>query len=153
MTATQTDTKHRYIGVTDECVQCQYCGKDDLKSTVVLAILDGDGNEEEITYYGSTCAARALSIRGGGRAVLQAARWAQEKTAIQARDARGRLALYDWPETGDPDARAIAAALPAWIERNRNFAQVNTLAACDRALRDARAYDQAAIAEAALVGV
>lgn len=98
-----TAPKFRYIGVTDECIECQKCGKADLKSTIVLAILDADGNDEEITYYGSTCAARALSawgmrVKGGGREILQSARWATEKLQTAAKDARERLAKYGLPE-------------------------------------------------------
>lgn len=97
MTATLT-RKFRYIGVTDECVECEKCGKADLKSTVVLAFLDADGNDEGVTYYGSTCAARALAEIDGkrrtGAAVLQSARWAAEKLGREAADCREVLARY-----------------------------------------------------------
>lgn len=91
----------RYIGTTDECIECQLCGKADLRSTVVLAILDRDGNVEDVTYYGSTCAARALGVHGGGRAVLQSARWAGEKTRKEAENSRGMLARYGADELGN----------------------------------------------------
>lgn len=97
-----TTPKFRYIGITDECVECQKCGRVDLKSTIVLAILDAEGNEEDITYYGSTCAARALGIRGGGRSALQAARAAHEQTLADAQRARRILAFYGLPLTGEP---------------------------------------------------
>jgi hypothetical protein len=106
MTAT-TAPAFRYIGVTDECIVCEKCGKSGLRSTVVLAILDADGNTEEVTYYGSTCAARALSargmrVKGGGREILQRAQWATEKLRGDADDARRMLRHYGLPETGDP---------------------------------------------------
>jgi hypothetical protein len=88
----------RYIGVTDECVTCEKCGKPNLRSTVVLAILDADGNTDDVTYYGSTCAARALTEIDGkrrtGTAVLQSARWAAEKLGREATDCREVLARY-----------------------------------------------------------
>lgn len=89
MTTTTAAPAFRYIGITDECVECQKCGKPGLKSTVILAILDADGNPEDATYYGSTCAARALGIKGGGRAVLNSARAAHDRTIEIAKDARG----------------------------------------------------------------
>lgn len=105
MTATVTATpKFRYIGVTDECIECQKCGKADLKSTVILAFLDAEGNDEgEVTYYGSTCAARALAakgmrVKGGGREILQAAYWRTERLRHEATEARERLAKYGIPE-------------------------------------------------------
>jgi hypothetical protein len=95
--------KVRYIGATDECVECQKCGKADLKATVILGILDADGNIEEVTYYGSTCAARALaerghSVKGGGRAILQSARYATERLRQDAQEARQRLTKYGLPQ-------------------------------------------------------
>lgn len=50
----------RYYGITDECLECQHCGRTDLKKTIMLHILDEDGNLGELTYFGTTCAARAL---------------------------------------------------------------------------------------------
>lgn len=50
----------RYYGMTDECTTCEHCGKSGLKNTVVLEILDDDGNAEGATWYGTTCAAKAL---------------------------------------------------------------------------------------------
>jgi hypothetical protein len=44
-------------GVSDEVLECQKCGKPELKRTIVLS----DGESE--LYYGSQCAARALGMR------------------------------------------------------------------------------------------
>jgi hypothetical protein len=85
-----TGPRFRYLGVTDECVECQQCGRTELRSTVVLAILDTDGNTEDVTYYGSSCAARVLGVEGDGRAVLQAARNATVATLLAALDAHRR---------------------------------------------------------------
>ena len=122
MTNTNTP-QFRYLGITDECVECQKCGKVDLRSTVVLAVLDADGNTEDVTYYGSTCAARALSIKGGGRAVLQSARWAHERTLLEAADARRMLAHYGLPETGFPDEDTLRDATRTYIRQGNSAAQ------------------------------
>lgn len=47
----------RIKGTSDEVLECQKCGKVELKRTVVLS----DGESE--VYYGSQCAARALGMR------------------------------------------------------------------------------------------
>lgn len=44
-------------GTSDEVLECQKCGKVELKRTIVLT----DGESE--MYYGSQCAARALGMR------------------------------------------------------------------------------------------
>jgi hypothetical protein len=50
----------KYHGITDECTECQHCGRRGLKKTVMLFVLDADGNAEDLTYFGTACAARAL---------------------------------------------------------------------------------------------
>lgn len=52
-----------YFGITDENDTCGCCGKTNLKKAVMLFILDEDGNRDELVYYGTTCAAKALSVR------------------------------------------------------------------------------------------
>lgn len=123
MTTNTTAPAFRYIGITDECVECQKCGKTQLRSTVVLAVLDADGNTEDVTYYGSSCAARALGVKGGGRAVLQSARWAQERLRNEADDARRMLAHFGLPETGWPDDDTLRDATRAYIRAGNSAAQ------------------------------
>jgi hypothetical protein len=52
----------RYVllGVDDEVQVCDDCGKADLKCTVVLGVLDADGNVEREVRFGRSCAAKAL---------------------------------------------------------------------------------------------
>lgn len=52
-----------YFGITDECGTCECCGKTNLRKAVMLFVLDADGNRDELVYYGTTCAAKALSVR------------------------------------------------------------------------------------------
>jgi hypothetical protein len=120
MTTTTVAPAFRYLGITDECVECQRCGRVDLRSTVVLAVLDEDGNTEDVTYYGSHCAARALGIQGGGRAVLSAARVAHDSTNELAKMARGVLAFYGLPETGTPSLRELREPLWKFVEAHSN---------------------------------
>jgi len=151
---TNTAPAFRYIGITDECVECQKCGKTELRSTVVLAVLDADGNTEDVTYYGSTCAARALGVKGGGRAVAKAAEGARLTTLMNAHDARRMLRLYgDLPATGPLTEDQRRAGVPAYV---RNNAGVHAALQRDGGpvtdlLLDMLARKQAAIADAVLV--
>ena len=52
-------------GTTDDVTTCQICGKAELKGTVILAILDADGNTEDVTYAGTSCAAKLASSSTG----------------------------------------------------------------------------------------
>ena len=123
MTATAAPA-YRYIGITDECVECQKCGKNELRSTVVLAMLDVDGNVEDITYYGSSCAAKALGIRGGGRGVLNSARAAHDQTIEIAKFARRTLEFYGLPLEGEPSEDVLRAARRLYVRSNNNVADL-----------------------------
>lgn len=56
---TKTD-RFELLGIVDDCDTCECCGRTGLKRTVVLAVLDADGNRDGEVYYGTACAARAL---------------------------------------------------------------------------------------------
>jgi hypothetical protein len=84
----------RYIGTADETTVCEHCGRADLRSTVVLALLDADGNTADYVRYGSTCAARALSIASGGAHVSKVAEIHRHLTLEAGRTARAALARY-----------------------------------------------------------
>lgn len=124
MTTTTTPPKFRYIGITDECIVCEKCGKPGLKSTVILAILDADGNEEDVTYYGSSCAAQVLGIRGGGRAVLNSARVAHDQTIEAAKHALKRIEFYGLPLEGEPTEDVMRAAKRLYIQSNYGVADL-----------------------------
>ena len=97
--------RFRYIGITDESTTCDNCGKVELKATVVIMPLDeGGADEGDVVYYGSTCAARALSVRGGGAKVRKDAGNATRRLKAQAVAARAALARDG--EGGDPAVRA-----------------------------------------------
>lgn len=154
---TTTAPQFRYVGVTDECVVCQKCGKPNLRSTVVLALLDAEGNDEEYTYYGSTCAARALNVtgRGAGAKVLGLARTAHRALVLGAYDGRKMLAAYGLSETGPASEDEMSAAVA-------HYRHVHRLAAWAPAVTDDQWRErtivmlnryQALLAEAEVVGV
>lgn len=153
---TKTTARFRYIGTTDECTDCQRpgCTKVDLKATVIVVPLDVEGNDDgEPTYYGSTCAARALGIKATGAQVRQAATGARLQTLMAAHDARRMLRTYNLPEVGEIDdtALAVAAVQYADVHRNASWAWQTTGAEWRSMALDMLARKQAAIAEAVLV--
>lgn len=68
------NSRYRVMGTTDDCTTCDRCGKPHLKNTIILGLLDADGNIEDVVYYGSTCARRALGVQKSrlDRAVIAA---------------------------------------------------------------------------------
>lgn len=121
MATASITTKYRFVGITDECVICQRCGKPNLKSTVALSILDEEGNDfGDITYYGSTCAARALGETGRGAAakVLGLARAAHRQLVAEAFDARRMLAHYGLPEAGEPTVDQVRDAMRLYVQHH-----------------------------------
>lgn len=151
---TTTAPKFRYIGITDECVVCEKCGKPGLRSTVILAILDADGNPEDATYYGSSCAARALEIKGGSRSVLNSARAAHDRTIEIAKEARTALDRYDLPHTGEVSDYDVqyAALLFATKYGHAHWAVNMTGAQWREKVREFIAARHAEIKNAALLG-
>lgn len=151
--STPCTTTARFIGTTDDVVECERCGKPDLRATVILELLDADGNGEGIAYYGSTCAARALTDRGErttGARVLKAARAARARTLDAADLARERLANYGLPVDGEPtpaELERAALRFATWHSHARWAATADWTACVDEMLADARRC----IAEAALL--
>lgn len=77
MTGTDTRRVFRVKFTTGDVTTCELCGRDDLRSTVMLAELDADGSETgDVCHYGSDCAARAAgwTARELGRRVRAADR-------------------------------------------------------------------------------
>lgn len=59
-TPTVTTALFRVLGTTDDVTECEQCGRDELKSTVILGYIDPHSNDiDDVTYMGSDCAARA----------------------------------------------------------------------------------------------
>lgn len=147
-------TQYRWLGVTDESTECEKCGKTELRSTVLLLPLDEEGNPEaEPVYFGSTCAARALAVKGGGRAVLNMARGAHHQTLQDAASARRRLAHYGLSETGDVDADAMREAMIRYNRAHPGMAELIQKTGIGTRARvlDMMGRDRSDIARAALV--
>lgn len=47
---------YKFVGISDECLTCELCGRSELKKTI--ALMDESGN---FGYYGSECAATLLN--------------------------------------------------------------------------------------------
>jgi hypothetical protein len=151
MTTTQSP-QYRYIGTTDEQTQCDKCGRAELRSTVIVAELDQDGNVAEVLHYGSTCAARALSARYGVKVtkaqVMNAAASAELDRRNAARDARDMLAYYGLPERGAASEYAIQCAAESYAHHHRmaSWAPGMTAADWQAKVRDMLVRKQAALA-------
>jgi len=93
-----------FAGLTDSVTECELCGRNHLKRTVVLLPLDSEGGRDgEETYYGTSCAAMALGWSHGTddpqhrRAtarVLREARAAEAKRESERAVARERLTFW-----------------------------------------------------------
>jgi len=93
------------IGTTDEVTQCELCGRPELKGTIVLDVLDEDGNRTgELVYYGASCGAKAAGWTT--REVQRAAKAAD--TAQRDEERRQR----------DEELQKWCAARDAWIAEN-----------------------------------
>lgn len=146
-----TTARYTYLGVTDACTYCEQCGKPNLKSTIVLQPLDEDGNHDgDPVYFGSTCAARALAVRGGSRAVLQSARAGHHDTLTNAKDARRMLALYGLPEAGELTSDQLRQGVETYRRYNRAVTGEDFARVLGR-VRDFVTRKRAAIAQVELV--
>lgn len=149
-----TAAQYRYLGTTDDTTACEQCGKIELKSTVVLQPLDLDGNPEgDPVYYGSTCAARALAVKGGGREVTLRARGGHHDTLNAAACARRMLAHYGLPESGDLDRDTLREAMTRYIHQHPGMVELvrETGIGVKARVLDMLARKRADLAAAALV--
>lgn len=61
-------TTPRILGISDEVTTCDHCGRSELRRTVAL---DFDG---EVSFYGTTCAAKAFFPKSTGADIARSAR-------------------------------------------------------------------------------
>lgn len=80
----------RVMGTTDEVTTCEHCGRDELKGTIRLGVLDEDGNVDDVTYFGAVCGAKAAgwttceirkAASAADRAAAEAARTERQRKA------------------------------------------------------------------------
>lgn len=89
-----TTAAYRVLGSNDDETECWLCGRQDLKKTVVLEELDGEGNGTGRTVrYGVDCAARAAGwTQADVRKAVTAADDNARQAAQRERNARDRAA-------------------------------------------------------------
>lgn len=149
--STAASPTFRYIGTTNDIVECEKCGKADLRCTVIIVPLDAEGNDNgDPCYYGSTCAARALAVRGGGAAVRRAANGARLMTLMAAHDAVRMLRFYGLPLDGEMTDDQRRTAVRAYV-RNNNTAELAPGTTVSDLVCDMLARKRAAVAEAVMV--
>jgi len=90
-------------GTTGDVTTCQICGKPELRGTVILAILDADGSTEDVTYAGTTCAARAAGHGATSAGIRKQADAADYRRARAVEFAREQLSWWE-PIEGDRQA-------------------------------------------------
>lgn len=98
--------EYRIIGTTDDVVTCGRCGKENLKNTIVVQLLD-DGSPEDFEFWGSTCAAKYTGKPG--KSLLSVARNNQMIRESRVSDARRMLAGIDLAARPSEVARAFMA--------------------------------------------
>lgn len=111
---------YRVRGTTSDVTTCELCGREDLRGTVALAVLDAEGNDTgETVHYGSDCGARAA---GWTQADMR------RRTATADRDAAAA-------ELAERTARAdaAAAAYDGWLLARYGVAQPAHLHAAHKA--------------------
>jgi hypothetical protein len=133
-------TNYRVHGITDDTDTCEVCGKTELRRVVMLAVLDADGNAEEMIYAGTTCAARKLAQRGirvraariaaaaatANRVRMQASEWADEFGALSLNAyIAGNATAYLNMHPGDTTA-ALAAARAGYADMLAEVAAVRS---------------------------
>lgn len=103
----------RYYGITDDVTTCEHCGRTGLKHTVMLEILDADGNGDGIMHYGSDCAAKMLGTASA--AIRRNARAAESRREAAVQWARHTIKLWEPVEN---DKREL---IRLFWERNPNL--------------------------------
>lgn len=104
MATTEARKMYRTLGTTQDVTECQHCGLANLKGTIILGVLDADGNVEDVTYFGAVCGAKAA-----GWTATEIRKSA--KAADDGRHEAGRLAQSN-------ASRAWLAARDEWIAKN-----------------------------------
>ena len=128
-------TTYKALGTTDDVTTCEICGKPELKGTVVVAILDADGNREDTIYAGSTCAARRVGGRTTAKQIRdkansanlarrQAVEFATEKMSWWEPIEFDRVAIREQYFTANPGARGHVNAIERVAEILREAREV-----------------------------
>ena len=103
-------TEYQVKGTTDDETTCGHCGRSSLRKTVILGVLDADGNVEDDVYFGSDCAATVTGRKQA--AIKRDAERADYERTQQVKWAQGIIDAYG-PVEGDKRATALL-----FFERN-----------------------------------
>lgn len=86
--------KYKYLGTSDERLDCECCGKNDLKRTVAIECQETG----KVWYFGTSCAAKALRTTtkevNAALAALTKTAKAAEKERVQAEARAARAAQW-----------------------------------------------------------
>lgn len=108
---------YRVKGTTDDVTECELCGRVELKGTVVMEALDADGNVDDMTYFGTQCAAKAAGwtqteVKRRARTADREAREAEMEARREAdRQERAEFEAWMRENYGTDDTRAIGRRL------------------------------------------
>jgi hypothetical protein len=97
----------RALGLTDEITTCDHCGRDDLKATVRMVLVDADGGQEGEQFMGTACAAR-MTGRKVAEIRTEAARADRERVAAERAAAQAERDARDAAERADFCAWVLA---------------------------------------------
>jgi roadblock/LC7 domain-containing protein len=104
------EVSYRVHGTTDDTDTCEVCGKVELRSVIMLAVIEAGEETGELIYAGSTCAARKLAKRG------------KRVTASRVRDASAAAARVMVRAQEFADEMA-PLAFNAYLKANWTYAQ------------------------------
>lgn len=106
----------KILGINDDESTCACCGKSGLKRVVWLQF--GEEGNEEVTHYGTSCAATALGLTGRTYTARDAEKMVADYNAKQARiEAREKASAYGQKEAN----RRGEAMVLCYDPRNRTY--------------------------------
>lgn len=131
-------SRFKVLGIDRDHTDCECCGKQNLKLTVVLGRLDADKNVIEVMRFGRDCAARAASIRRTGAAMEALAAEAQraadeEKSRREVQVGDYRDALWVVESVGNNGgsmtrlcfARGLRSEVQTWAAKEYPWTELN----------------------------
>lgn len=121
---------YRIKGSTNFVTTCDYCGRDELKGTIVLAVLDDEGNDTgDVVYFGTGCAATA-----GKRTVKDVRADVKAADAARAAEEQARRDAEHLAQIAARDAWIVANVGPDALDNPRKYGYPSTVRLCMAAL-------------------
>lgn len=89
---------YKPVGTSDEILECDLCGKSNLRNTVVLAYIDAEGESEGERFVGRDCAAKLItgvkSVKAGNK-IAREAEAAMRRRAEAVKNSKAMLAFFE----------------------------------------------------------